>query len=288
MPNNYDDKYGENGSDETEFLKDPHSEEAIDEAIQESIDEANAESITELIEEVLEVNLVETGCKMLTREALEDQEPEPKEDLPQQEKPKVGSDGSGQSHHSSSKDAPKSDKEFSQPTGPAKAPSKREKLEATKLGLMEFIENEKSVLESKNLSEKDKFYHEHLINKAQMKTEEIKSKLHDLPHDEQSDIESLPEWMQDFARAEERNKQAALDTAKDTAASGMEFNGNYGMNAMGEIAEEQDRIIREARRASEQMLGTNQSESREQSDFEDTEPEEELEEDLNTDEPWKY
>jgi len=124
--------------------------------------------------------------------------------------------------------------------------------------LLEYAETIKSKLE--NYSETDlsreKYYYKHQLDKLESKISEIDEQLNNLSNDtKEIPIENYPEWQQDFVINERRTKQSRLEQIKDMAAAGIEMNGQFGMNALGEITEQQDKNIRMARIESEKAAG---------------------------------
>ncbi len=236
----------------------------INDFVREAIDEATGEAIKDAVEEALieegidaTPELVEKGFEMLTREETGK--------IEIAEKPIVridkasGSEPKSQGFHAKD-DTPK-DKEFCGPKGPIAPITKRERLEAAKEGLLMFIQEEQKILEEKvNKSEEgtaylpdsERFYHEKKIERAQEKIGEIEKEMSGLPQTEKFDMENIPEWMRDHALAEQRNKEAALERIRDTCAQGMETNDKWGMEAIGELSDQHDQLIHEARKKSEE------------------------------------
>lgn len=239
----------------------------INDFVREAIDEATGEAIKDAIEEALieegidaTPELVEKGFEMLTRE--ETGKVEIAEEAPAETRTHHGpAPKSGGIHVKD--DAPK-DKEFCGPKGPIAPITKRERLEAAKEGLLMFIQEEQKILEEKvgksedgtsYLPDSERFYHEKKIERAQEKIGEIEKEISGLPQTEKFDMKNIPEWMRDHALAEQRNKDAALERIKDTCAQGMETNNKWGMEAIGEISDQHDQLIHEARKKSEEAFG---------------------------------
>lgn len=234
----------------------------IEEAVQQAIDEANEEAIKDAISDALEDNVIETGYRMLMRDV--DQQDEVIEKPEKNYSPEQKSVGSESKPSTATPRNESKNKEVSigQKSFLTKEPSKRETLEAQKEGVEEFMQKEtetlnKKILKSENngtyLPDREKHFHEQRIQQAQQKISELENDIREAPQTEETDLESLPEWMQDLARIEQRNKEANLDTIRDTAAQ-ISDGKNWGLNAINKIPEDQDNQIRNARRKSEEAF----------------------------------
>jgi len=229
-----------------------------------SIETSDGKSIDafdkEVVEELIVEELIEQG---FSEDDVEDLSEIGAEMLLNEKDDESFEDGAPPPHLST----PKKSQEYHEKINEAKIEGKpstseeitaSERLEATSEGLLEYAETIKSKLE--NYSETDlsreKYYYKHQLDKLESKISEIDEQLNNLSNDtKEIPIENYPEWQQDFVINERRTKQSRLEQIKDMAAAGIEMNGQFGMNALGEITEQQDKNIRMARIESEKAAG---------------------------------
>jgi hypothetical protein len=235
-------------------------DEAINEAVQEGIKEFSDDAVKEAVSEALEEEgieptdkLVEKGREILTEEGqqsdrgitIEEKSVQPPKEI-------IGSEGAPKGYRYPDRPEKSVKQEVQWPGGKSTARiSHRERLEAMRDGLTEFVEK-------RNPSDYER-------EQTQEKLEEIEQKLSELPEnqtpeqqkestehisDEEArqqgyeDAEQMKAWTEDTeshkALLKNHAKEAKKQFIKDIYSTGIGFEG------LSEISDEYDQIIREA------------------------------------------
>ncbi len=243
---------------------------ALDDSVQQAIDEANADALKDAIEKVIEADGLNVKPEQLNNIADNiAKTPEATIKIVDEEEPfsikePNISEGKGQGFHVTDHGSFTSEFRGMIP-GPMAKISKREKLTAQKEGIEEFIQKETEITENKerdeeqygrHFSDSDQFFHQHNIQMAKDKINEIEEELKDEPEDTPTKIdESASDCAQEHQRMLQTNKKLELKRMREFCAHGINDKGKWGMDAIRETPNEQRKMIKEALFRSLQAFG---------------------------------
>lgn len=246
---------------------------AINEAIKESIKEFNEDAVKEAVSNALEEEgieptdeLVEKGREILAEEGRQTDRGSTIEEEPAQPPKEItGSEGTPKSYYDRPEKSAKQEVPWPGGKNTAKI-TKRERLEAIKEGLDTYLEEDaKRISKDPDVIEHRQHIKERTLEKLQEIEEELNSLPPHPPKQERPKIEDVTEKIakqcgyedaeqmrdsleyQEWAEGLDNfRKESKLRFIKDIYSRGIEKDGKFGFEALGEANKELDQIIKEA------------------------------------------